>query len=92
MALLPPFPQGPGHTKRTDFTSANFLADFLRGKYASGVPDFTMGFVDVRSVADAHVNAVLRPQVGRTLRRHSVVPLCAGIRPGRCDRVSCLVT
>ncbi len=49
---------GPCLSERTDFTSYNLIKSFIDGKYKHGVFDLTIGLVDVRDVAKAHVDAI----------------------------------
>ncbi|SMC29233.1 Nucleoside-diphosphate-sugar epimerase [Andreprevotia lacus DSM 23236] len=52
---------GPSLSQRTDATSVQMVRDFLRGQFKAGVPDLSLGIVDVRDVALAHVLAATRP-------------------------------
>ncbi len=52
---------GPSRSKRGDATSVNMMVQFLNGSFRSGVPRLTLGLVDVRDAALAHVRAVLNP-------------------------------
>ncbi|GET34427.1 NAD-dependent epimerase [Prolixibacter bellariivorans] len=61
VTVHPGFVLGPSLTPRTDSTSIDFMISFLNGKYKTGVPDFTFGFVDVRDVAKVHVAAGMTP-------------------------------
>ena len=61
VVINPGFVFGPSLTPRTDSTSINSLLAMLNGKYRAGVPDYRFAMVDVRDVARAHVNALLRP-------------------------------
>ena len=53
---------GPSLSKRVDGESVKMLLDFLRGTMAQGAPAITLGVVDVRDVALAHVAAADRPE------------------------------
>ncbi|MGM0613206.1 MAG: SDR family oxidoreductase [Bacteroidota bacterium] len=57
--INPGFVIGPSLTKRKDSTSINFMISFLNGEFKMGVPELYFGVVDVRDVAQAHVNAAL---------------------------------
>jgi nucleoside-diphosphate-sugar epimerase len=59
--INPAFILGPSKTPRTDSESVKFITDMLTGRYKFGVPDVSMGVVDVREVAKAHVEAAVRP-------------------------------
>jgi nucleoside-diphosphate-sugar epimerase len=61
VTVHPGFVLGPSLTPRTDSTSIDFMLSFLNGKYKSGVPDLSFGFVDVRDVAKVHIAAGLTP-------------------------------
>ncbi len=52
---------GPGINPHATSESFTFVKDVVGGKFASGVPNFCMAFVDVREVAEAHVRAAFRP-------------------------------
>lgn len=51
---------GPSFVK-SDFSSAEIICNILSGKYP-GLPRLNMSVVDVREVAQAHLEAVLRPE------------------------------
>lgn len=57
VVINPGFVMGPSLSKRIDSTSTDFMRSIVNGKYASGLPDFYFSLVDVREVAQAHVNA-----------------------------------
>ncbi|TGA97618.1 aldehyde reductase [Sporolactobacillus shoreae] len=57
VTINPSFLLGPSLTTRKDSTSISTIVDFLSGKYKSGVPDFSTGYVDVRDVAKAEIAA-----------------------------------
>ena len=61
VVINPGFVFGPSLTPRTDSTSIDSLLTMLNGKFKAGVPDYHFAMVDVRDVARAHVNALLRP-------------------------------
>lgn len=61
VTVHPGFVLGPSLTPRTDSTSIDFMISFLNGKYKTGVPDLSFGFVDVRDVAKIHVAAGMTP-------------------------------
>lgn len=59
---------GPGINPHATSESFNLMKNFGNGKMRMGVPDFGIGIVDVRDVADAHVKAGFIPQAaGRYL-------------------------
>lgn len=62
VVINPGFVLGPSLTKRTDSTSIDFMKNLLSGKFKSGVPNLYFGVVDVRDVAQAHINAAFRPE------------------------------
>lgn len=53
---------GPSLSRRDDATSVNMIRQFINGTMQVGVPQLTLGLVDVRDVAKAHVNAALHRQ------------------------------
>ena len=57
VVINPGFVMGPSLTPRKDSTSIRFLIDMANGTYKMGIPNLHFGFVDVRDVALAHVNA-----------------------------------
>lgn len=57
VVLNPGFILGPALTKITSSSSIDFFLDIVKGKYKLGLPSVSMGFVDVRDVAYAHVLA-----------------------------------
>ncbi|MFC1734292.1 NAD-dependent epimerase/dehydratase family protein [Bacteroidota bacterium] len=68
VVINPSFVLGPSLTNRIDSTSISTILDFLKGKMAMGLPELYMGVVDVRNVADAHIEAAFRDDtVGRHL-------------------------
>lgn len=59
---------GPSLSRRVDASSVSMMLQFLQGAFRTGVPRLWLGLVDVRDVAQAHVQAVLRPSAtGRYL-------------------------
>ena len=68
VTINPAFVMGPGINPNGTSESFNILKDFANGKLASGIPNIGMVFVDVREVAEAHVQAAFRPEAsGRYL-------------------------
>ncbi|AXX16930.1 MULTISPECIES: NAD-dependent epimerase/dehydratase family protein [Leptospira] len=61
ITINPSFVMGPSVSDRADGTSVNFMLSMINGKYAPGVPDIMIGFVDVRDVAKAHILAGFTP-------------------------------
>lgn len=66
---------GPSLSPRVDATSVGMMVQFLNGSFRTGVPRLTLGLVDVRDVAQAHLKAALLPQargryivVGQSIR------------------------
>jgi nucleoside-diphosphate-sugar epimerase len=55
---------GPSLSRRVDATSVGMMVQFLNGSFRTGVPRLTLGLVDVRDVAKAHIKAALLPQAG----------------------------
>jgi dihydroflavonol-4-reductase len=61
VTINPAFVMGPGVSSHATSESFRFIKDLTGGKFASGIPNFCMAFVDVRDVADAHLNAAFLP-------------------------------
>ena len=57
VVINPSLVMGPSLSKRVDGESAKIMLSILRGEFASGAPNLSMGIVDVRDVADAHILA-----------------------------------
>ncbi len=53
---------GPSQSTRADGTSVGMMVQYLNGSFRTGVPRLTLGLVDVRDVAQAHVKAAVLPQ------------------------------
>lgn len=53
---------GPALTKASDSASLSTMKQFTDGTLLAGAPALTMGVVDVRDVADAHLRAGFTPQ------------------------------
>jgi dihydroflavonol-4-reductase len=68
VTINPAFVMGPGIHANGTSESFNFVKDFANGELASGIPNIGMVFVDVREVAEAHLQAAFRPEAsGRYL-------------------------
>ena len=65
--INPGFVMGPSLTARNDSASIEFMISMISGKYRSGAPRLPIAFVDVREVAQAHIQAALRHSEGRHL-------------------------
>lgn len=61
LTINPAFVMGPSLTKRKDSTSIQTMIQLGDGTFKMGVPDLYFGFVDVRDVARAHINAAFTP-------------------------------
>jgi nucleoside-diphosphate-sugar epimerase len=61
ITINPAFVMGPGVSPHATSESFQFIKDITGGKFASGIPNFCMAFVDVREVAAAHLNAAFLP-------------------------------
>lgn len=70
VVLNPGFILGPALTKITSSSSIDFFLDIVSGKYKLGLPAISMGFVDVRDVAYAHVLAAKKE---KAKGRHIIV-------------------
>lgn len=62
VTINPAFVLGPALSGRMDSESVNFLKDMMNGKLRTGAPELTLGFVDVRDVAEAHLLAGFTPE------------------------------
>src|SRR6056297_2320240 len=63
VVINPSFVLGPTLSQRSDSTSTGMVLQFLNGAFKSGVPDLSFGVVDVRDVAEAHVQAAVSAKV-----------------------------
>ncbi len=64
VVINPGFVFGPSLSQRVDSTSVDFMRSLLNGKMKMGVPALSFSFVDVREVAEAHLQAAIRPEAG----------------------------
>ena len=62
VTVHPGFVLGPSLTKRRDSASIDFMISMLNGKYKTGVPDLTLGIVDIRDLANVHIAAAFNPK------------------------------
>jgi nucleoside-diphosphate-sugar epimerase len=60
VTICPGLAMGPSFV-RAGFTSGEIVSNFLEGKYPS-VPRVMVALVDVREVAEAHLQAMKRPE------------------------------
>lgn len=60
VTVLPTFVMGPSLTSRVDSASIDFLLGLCNGRQRAGIWDQSFGWVDVRDVALAHVEAAAR--------------------------------
>ncbi len=68
VTINPTFVMGPGLNPHASGESYSVMKQFGDGTMKAGVPDYPMGFVDVRDVAEAHFQAAFRPSAqGRHL-------------------------
>lgn len=68
VTVNPAFIMGPGISPSATSESFNFMKQLADGTFKSGVPNFGVGLVDVREVADAHLAAAFIPEAeGRYL-------------------------
>ena len=68
--INPGFVLGPSLSTRVDSTSTDFMRSMLNGKYSTGAPDLEFGLVDVRDVAQAHLQAAF---IKSASKRHILV-------------------
>jgi nucleoside-diphosphate-sugar epimerase len=75
---------GPSLSTRTDSTSIDLMLQLVNGKFKTGVPAGTLGLVDVRDVARAHLQAGFLPGAsGRHIcvgSEHSMLDVANEIR------------
>ena len=62
VVINPSFVIGPGVDPMSSSESFDMISRFGNGEMKGGVPDFSMGTVDVRDVATAHYNAGFTPE------------------------------
>lgn len=60
--INPAFIVGPSLSQRQDSESVSIIRQLGDGSFRQGAPDLSLGFVDVRDVALAHVRAAQAPQ------------------------------
>jgi nucleoside-diphosphate-sugar epimerase len=76
VVINPAFIIGPSLSRRLDATSVSLIRQLGDGTYRTGVPALTMGFVDVRDVAMAHIRALQVPEAsGRFILADRVTTL-----------------
>ncbi|MEM6733164.1 MAG: NAD-dependent epimerase/dehydratase family protein, partial [Myxococcota bacterium] len=63
VAINPAVILGPSVDPQASSTSIRTMRDMIDGTSAAGVADLTFGLVDVRDVADAHLDAAFQPNV-----------------------------
>lgn len=81
VVINPSFVLGPALSARDDSTSVNFIRAMIDGTYRPGAPDLTMGIVDVRDVARAHILAGFGEGVqGRHILAAETMPMAAVAR------------
>jgi len=52
---------GPSLSSRHDSTSVKMMIQFVNGSFKTGVPNLSLGVVDVRDAASMHITAALKP-------------------------------
>lgn len=62
VTINPSFVLGPATNPLANFESKFFFCQLCDGTYKSGVPDISVGVVDVRNVAQAHIKAGFSPK------------------------------
>lgn len=86
VVVNPAFIIGPSLSRRLDATSVSLIRQLGDGTFRSGVPALTVGFVDVRDVALAHIRALEQPAAsGRFIlaERVATFPEMAKVLRGR---------
>lgn len=61
--INPAFILGPSLSDRLDGTSVSIMRQFGDGSFEQGAPDLSIGYVDVRDVAEAHLQASERRDI-----------------------------
>ncbi len=61
LTINPSFILGPSLTSRNDSASIAFMMNMGNGTFKTGMPAIELGLVDVRDVAQAHLEAASRP-------------------------------
>jgi nucleoside-diphosphate-sugar epimerase len=82
VTINPAFIIGPSLSDRLDGTSVSIMKQLGDGSFAQGAPDLSIGYVDVRDVAEAHLRAAeRRDATGRFIlaERVSTFPEIASI-------------
>ncbi|NJM99916.1 MAG: NAD-dependent epimerase/dehydratase family protein [Phormidesmis sp. RL_2_1] len=62
VTVNPAFIMGPGISPYATSESFNFMKQLANGTFKSGIPNFGVGLVDVREVAEAHLCAGFTPK------------------------------
>jgi len=62
VVINPSLVLGPALNPHSEFESKKFMLQMGNGDMKSGVPDIKLGIVDVRNVAEAHLNAGYNPK------------------------------
>lgn len=76
VVINPAFVLGPSMSRRTDSTSIEFIQSILRGRFRTGAPALYYGVVDVRDVAQAHIQAGFTPEAaGRNIVCNTTVSI-----------------
>ncbi|MEX2441974.1 MAG: NAD-dependent epimerase/dehydratase family protein [Alkalispirochaeta sp.] len=81
VVINPAFIIGPSLSRRLDATSVSLIRRLGDGTFRTGVPELTMGFVDVRDVALAHIRVLETPEAsGRVILAERVATLPEMVR------------
>lgn len=75
VVINPSFVMGPPLNPNSQSESLAVMQRYLDGKYSSGVPQLSFGFVDVRDVAKAHIYALENRVFGRHILAERVTDL-----------------
>lgn len=62
VTVNPAFVMGPGISPHSTSESFTFMKQLADGTFKTGIPDFGVGLVDVREVAEAHLRAAFLPE------------------------------
>ncbi len=74
--INPSFVMGPFLSTASESGSLDFMNDIIQGKFATGAPALSFGFVDVRDIAKAHILAAENPA---TTGRHIISERCMSV-------------
>jgi nucleoside-diphosphate-sugar epimerase len=80
IVLNPSFVMGPSLTSVSQSESIKFMTELLSGKQKSGTAELSMGYVDVRDVAKAHIYCVENKSSGRHILSERVTDMLSFVQ------------